>query len=204
MPLLNGDWKQWVGSLSAEIPPLNGAAAMSLRSARRGRRPRHAGRVCSQTLIPRSARAPARSGTRLASRIRHDRRLDAFTLTGTICCEESGHARIAAQAGSVLGRDWPKKSAIRKAGDSGSVCERGDTNSANDAAIPLGENAARKAEISAQSQLWSQDFTAKLFCNVEFWVERLAKLIEPQAEFRKTVAAGARLQPVFGQEVELV
>ena len=27
------------------------------------------------------------------------------------------------------------------------------------------------------SQLWSEDFTAKLFCNVEFWLERLPKLI---------------------------
>jgi len=25
--------------------------------------------------------------------------------------------------------------------------------------------------------MWSEDFTAKLFCNVEFWMERLAKLI---------------------------
>jgi hypothetical protein len=25
--------------------------------------------------------------------------------------------------------------------------------------------------------LWSEDFTAKLFCNVEFWLERLPKLI---------------------------
>jgi hypothetical protein len=25
--------------------------------------------------------------------------------------------------------------------------------------------------------LWSQDFTAKSFCNVEFWFERLPKLI---------------------------
>ena len=27
------------------------------------------------------------------------------------------------------------------------------------------------------SQLWSEDFTAKLFCNVEFWLECLPKLI---------------------------
>jgi hypothetical protein len=27
------------------------------------------------------------------------------------------------------------------------------------------------------SPLWSEDFTAKLFCNVECWLERLAKLI---------------------------
>ncbi len=29
----------------------------------------------------------------------------------------------------------------------------------------------------ASSPLWSEDFTAKLFCNVEFWLERLPKLI---------------------------
>ena len=28
-----------------------------------------------------------------------------------------------------------------------------------------------------KSQLWSEDFTAKLFCNVEFWLERLPKLV---------------------------
>ena len=28
-----------------------------------------------------------------------------------------------------------------------------------------------------KSQLWSEDFTAKLFYNVEFWLERLPKLI---------------------------
>jgi hypothetical protein len=37
-----------------------------------------------------------------------------------------------------------------------------------------------KFQLSAfvlTSQLWSQDFTAKLFCNVEFWLERLPKLM---------------------------
>jgi hypothetical protein len=29
-----------------------------------------------------------------------------------------------------------------------------------------------------KSQLWSEDFTAKLFCNVEFWLERLPKLMD--------------------------
>jgi hypothetical protein len=33
-------------------------------------------------------------------------------------------------------------------------------------------------------------FAAKLFCNVEFWLERLPKLIEPQPEFERPVAAG--------------
>ena len=28
------------------------------------------------------------------------------------------------------------------------------------------------------SQLWSGDFTAKLFCNVEFWLERLPKMVD--------------------------
>jgi hypothetical protein len=28
-----------------------------------------------------------------------------------------------------------------------------------------------------KSQLWSEDFTAKLFCDVEFWFERLPRLI---------------------------
>jgi hypothetical protein len=35
-----------------------------------------------------------------------------------------------------------------------------------------------------KSKLWSEDFTAKLFCNVEFWLERLPKftgLCERQA-----------------------
>ena len=34
-----------------------------------------------------------------------------------------------------------------------------------------------KRKFLRKSQLWSQDFTAKLFCNVEFWLERLPKLI---------------------------
>ena len=31
-----------------------------------------------------------------------------------------------------------------------------------------------KRKFLRKSQLWSQDFTAKLFCNIEFWLERLA------------------------------
>ena len=34
-----------------------------------------------------------------------------------------------------------------------------------------------------KSQLWSIEFTAKLFCNVEFWMERLAKLTGQMSEF---------------------
>ena len=37
------------------------------------------------------------------------------------------------------------------------------------------------------SQLWSEDFTAKLFCNVEFWIERLPQLIKPQPEFEQAL-----------------
>ena len=34
-------------------------------------------------------------------------------------------------------------------------------------------------------QLWSQDFRAKLLCNVGFRLERLPELIEPQPEFER-------------------
>ncbi|MGA2556675.1 MAG: hypothetical protein ABSG04_10435 [Verrucomicrobiota bacterium] len=37
-----------------------------------------------------------------------------------------------------------------------------------------------KRKYPRKSQLWSEDFTAKLVCNVEFWMERPPKLIEPQ------------------------
>ncbi len=37
-----------------------------------------------------------------------------------------------------------------------------------------------KRKFLRKSQLWSFDFTAKLFCNVEFWLERMPKLIEHQ------------------------
>jgi hypothetical protein len=36
-----------------------------------------------------------------------------------------------------------------------------------------------KRKFLRKSQLWSQDFTAKLFCNVEFWLDRLPKLVGP-------------------------
>jgi hypothetical protein len=35
------------------------------------------------------------------------------------------------------------------------------------------------------SQLWAEDFTAKLFCNVEFWLERLPKLIGAAKDLSK-------------------
>jgi hypothetical protein len=34
-----------------------------------------------------------------------------------------------------------------------------------------------KRKFLRKSQLWSQEFTAKLFCDVEFWAERFSKLI---------------------------
>jgi hypothetical protein len=45
------------------------------------------------------------------------------------------------------------------------------------------------------SPLWSENFTAKLFCDVEFWLERLPKLIEAQPEFERPVAVGRNLLP---------
>ena len=42
-----------------------------------------------------------------------------------------------------------------------------------------------KRKFLRKSQLWSQDFTAKLFCDVEFWIDRLPKLIEAQSEFER-------------------
>jgi hypothetical protein len=51
-----------------------------------------------------------------------------------------------------------------------------------------------KRKFLRKSQLRSQDFTAKLFCNVEFWIERLAKLIEARPEVERLVVAGTRLQ----------
>jgi len=52
-----------------------------------------------------------------------------------------------------------------------------------------------KRKYLRKSQLWSRDFTAKLVCNVEFWIERLPKLIEHQPEFERPVAAGGSLLP---------
>ena len=34
-----------------------------------------------------------------------------------------------------------------------------------------------KRKFLRKSQLWLQDFTAKLFCNIEFWLKRLPRLI---------------------------
>jgi hypothetical protein len=46
-----------------------------------------------------------------------------------------------------------------------------------------------------EGQLWSENLTAKLFCNVEFWFKRLAQLIEPQPAFERRVAVVGSLLP---------
>jgi hypothetical protein len=43
----------------------------------------------------------------------------------------------------------------------------------------LANTPPEKRKFLRKSQLWSEDFTAKLFCNVEFWLERLPKMTEP-------------------------
>ena len=43
----------------------------------------------------------------------------------------------------------------------------------------LANTPPEKRKYLRKSQRWSEEFTAKLFCNVEFWLERLAKLISP-------------------------
>ena len=40
-----------------------------------------------------------------------------------------------------------------------------------------------KRTFLRKSQLWPQDFTDKLFCNVEFWRERLLKLFDAEPFF---------------------
>jgi len=56
----------------------------------------------------------------------------------------------------------------------------------------LANTSQEKRKYMRKSQLWSDDFTAKLFCNVEFWLERLPKLIEHQPEFERSVATGKK------------
>jgi hypothetical protein len=47
----------------------------------------------------------------------------------------------------------------------------------------LANTLPEKRKFLRKSQLWSEDFTAKLFCNVEFWLESLPKMIGPQPAF---------------------
>jgi hypothetical protein len=47
-----------------------------------------------------------------------------------------------------------------------------------------------KRKYPRMRQLWPKDFTAKLSCNVEFWLERPPKLIEPLPEFAVDLRAG--------------
>ena len=50
-----------------------------------------------------------------------------------------------------------------------------------------------KRKFLRKSQLWSQEFTAKLFCNVEYWLERMPKLIE-----RKSTKSHFNFYPELG------
>ncbi len=45
-----------------------------------------------------------------------------------------------------------------------------------------------KRKFLRKSQLWSDEFTAKLFCNVEFWIERLPGPIGVVPEFHGRAA----------------
>jgi hypothetical protein len=59
----------------------------------------------------------------------------------------------------------------------------------------LANTPPEKRKFLRKSHLWPEDFTAKLFCNVEFWIERLPKLIEHQPEFKRPAATGQNLVP---------
>jgi hypothetical protein len=58
----------------------------------------------------------------------------------------------------------------------------------------LANTLPEKRKFLRKSQLWSEDFTAKLFCNVEFWVERLPRLIY-LSEFTAVVVPNSGLHP---------
>jgi hypothetical protein len=93
-----------------------------------------------------------------------------------------------------LGCHWAQEFAVWKAGSSGSDGKTGYAIAARHEAIICGEHAPpEKRKFLRKSQLWSYGFTAKLFCNVEFWLERLPKLIETQPEFERPVAARGSL-----------
>jgi hypothetical protein len=55
----------------------------------------------------------------------------------------------------------------------------------------LANTPPEKRKYLRKSQLWSEEFTAKLFCNVEFWLERLPKLIEVGENLAKTLCMEA-------------
>jgi hypothetical protein len=58
----------------------------------------------------------------------------------------------------------------------------------------LANTPPEKRKYLRKSQLWSEDFTAKIFCNVEFWIERLPKLICP-CEITAIVIPNSGLDP---------
>jgi hypothetical protein len=62
----------------------------------------------------------------------------------------------------------------------------------------LANTPPEKRKYLRKSQLWSEDFTTKLFCNVEFWLERLPTLIgvsESSSKGSRVAKPGA--SPVF-------
>ena len=89
-----------------------------------------------------------------------------------------GWRMVRAGGGAGLPADMSKSSECRS--DIGRFCLRRGTGFAGldgrkDCAMPGTETG--KPKSLRKSQLWWQDFTAKLFCNVEFWMERLPELI---------------------------
>jgi len=53
----------------------------------------------------------------------------------------------------------------------------------------LANTPAEKRKFLRKSQLWSEEFTAKLFAGVEFWMERIPALLGSAPRLRQ---AGAR------------
>jgi len=109
--------------------------------------------------------------------------------------EEGVNAGDGKKAGAVLGRHWPATPAAWETGRSGSERKPGGELQRVMRRYRLANTPPEKRKFLRKSQLWSKDFTAKLFCNVEFWIERLPKLIEHQPEFERLAAAGGSLLP---------
>ena len=62
----------------------------------------------------------------------------------------------------------------------------------------LANTPPEKWKYVRKSQLWSEDFTAKLFCNAEFWLERLPKLIGPS----ESLSEGSRMARSGGSQFD--
>ena len=84
--------------------------------------------------------------------------------------EERGNANDGTKTGPILECDWPATPAAWEArSEVGS--QRSEVGSA------FSFQLFSFSAFASPRQLWSEDFTAKLFCSVEFWRERLPKLI---------------------------